>query len=346
MTCGNNNIKEIKMKFSKSLAGILVAVAMIGSMSVEAASFGRASSSSSSSSFSAPRPSPSFTAPAPRPAPTVTAPSPSSGIGGTSGSMGVRKSAVTAPVAAQVQSQRSTPTANASPSTSSIGSSGYTPSPTYAPAPAVQSNGHPFLSSLGGSFAGSMLANSLFNHNNGPAYGSPGGAPVAGAQQAYDASGAPVAGAVYPAPAHSYGIGSFIGDVLLFSLLIAILVGLAYLFYKGYQKVFAYVQQERGIAPYQPFNPTGHFWKIQHAFETANLDELKPLLGPDLVDEATRGLQPSTLNLSKVSHEVVLSNAREFSVHYKFEDAGEPVDQVWHYELINSAWLLNGIETV
>jgi len=41
-----------------------------------------------------------------------------------------------------------------------------------------------------------------------------------------------------------------------------------------------------------------------------------------------------------------LSNPREFSIHYTFEDDGEKVDQVFHYELHEGAWKLNGIETV
>ena len=85
---------------------------------------------------------------------------------------------------------------------------------------------------------------------------------------------------------------------------------------------------------------------IQKLFAAADVQALTALLGPDLVDEATTNLTPSTLTLNKVSHEVVLNNPREFSVHYTFDDAGVTVDQVWHYELHDGSWKLNGIETV
>ena len=33
-------------------------------------------------------------------------------------------------------------------------------------------------------------------------------------------------------------------------------------------------------------------------------------------------------------------------IDYTFEDDGLQVDQVWHYELHDGTWKLNGIETV
>ena len=325
----------------KFLSAIVIATAMLSAFPVDAGSIGRSggsSSSSSSRSYSAPsRPSPSYSAPAPS-RPSV-APG---GIGGTSGSMGVRKSEVTAPVAAKVQAARPVPAP--SPSTSP-GYSNPTPSYGVAPQPVYQPSGSPFMSSLGGAFAGSVLGNMMFSGNRS------GGTVVNAGGGGYQNGGAAVAGDPYNAGgavlhAKSYGIGGFIWDVILFAILVALLVGLAFLAYKGFKMVKNYVNKERGVVPTQPFHPTAQFWTIQHAFAKADPDVLKPLLGPDLVDEATRDLQPSTLTLSKVSHEVVLNNPRELSVHYTFEDDGAQVDQVWHYELHDGTWKLNGIETV
>ena len=324
---------------TKFISAIVIATAMLSAFPVDAGSIGRSggssSSSSSRSSYSAPS-RPSYSAPAPS-RPSV-APG---GIGGTSGSMGVRKSEVTAPVAAKVQAAR--PVAAPSPSTSP-GYSNPTPSYGVAPQPVYQPTGSPFMSSLGGAFAGSVLGNMMFSGNRS-------GGTVVNAGGGYAGGGGAVAGDPYNAGgavlhAKSYGIGDFIWDVILFAILVALLVGLAFLAYKGFKMVKNYVNKERGVVPTQPFSPTHTFWEIQKAFSTADIAVLTALLGPDLVDEATRDLQPSTLTLSKVSHEVVLNNPREFSVHYTFEDDGLTVDQVWHYEKYDTHWLLNGIETV
>lgn len=327
----------------KLLSALLVASAMITAFPVDAGSIGRSSSSSSSgsrSSYSSPSRS-SYTAPAPSRPSVAPAPSKPGGIGGTSGSMGVRKSEVTAPVANKVQQSRPTPAP--APSTTP----GYSnPIPTYgaAPAPVYQSSGSPFLSSMGGAFAGSMLGNMMFSGNRGGGTtvvnnGGGTGGVAASSGDGYTAGGPVV-------QAKSYGIGDFILDVILFAVLVALLVGLAFLAYKGYKMIKAYVNKERGVTGSQPFSPTAQFWVIQNAFASAEVALLKTILGPDLVDEATRDLQPSTLTLSKVSHEVVLNNAHEFSVHYTFVDDGDTVDQVWHYELHDGIWKLNGIETV
>lgn len=318
------------MKISRLFSGALVAVAMMTSINVDAGSIGR-SSPSISRSYSAPSPSRSYSAPS-------ASPSSFGGIGG-SGSMGVRKSEVTAPVANRVAAARApsytpTPSYNQSP-----------PTPSYsAPVSPSPSVGSSFMSSFGGSFAGSMLGNAISGHSA-PHYS--GGVPNVQAQQNYGGGAYGVAPLV---AAPSYGIGSLIGDILLFVILAAVVVGAAFLFYKGYKMIRAYYNKERGIATTQPFSPTTKFWEIQRAFAAAETLTLHGLIGPDMIDEATTDLEPSELKLSNVSHEVVLNNPREFSVHYTFSDIGlrgvETVDQVWHYELFDGTWKLNGIETV
>ena len=143
----------------------------------------------------------------------------------------------------------------------------------------------------------------------------------------------------------SYGIGSFILDVILFAVLIAVVVGLSVLLYKGFKMLRGYVDNERGVDS-NPFAPTERFWTIQKAFGAADKETLKSLLGPDMRDEVLNNITPCELNISKVSHEVRLLNNREFSVLYKFDDEGSYVVQVWHYEKHDGEWKLNGIETI
>jgi len=332
------------MKLNKIFSSIVIAGMVLGSFQSYAGSIGRSgggsSSSSSRSSSSYSSPSKSYSAPAPS-RPAQAAPAAPGGIGGTSGSMGVRKSTVTQPVANQVQAGKPAPAAAPGAPTGGSSTGSYSaPAPVYS----QPSTSGVFMGALGGSLVGNMLGNSLFgNHggyNNGGYNNGNGYAPNVQAQQGGQSGVAQVV------VQKSYGVGDFIIDVILFALLVGLLVGLAFLAYKGYKMIRNYVNRERGVVQAQPFSPTAQFWMIQKLFAAADVTALTALLGPDLVDEATANLTPSTLTLNKVSHEVVLNNPREFSVHYTFDDAGVTVDQVWHYELHDGSWKLNGIETV
>ena len=340
------------MKFSKFIIPAIVSsLVLVAVSSSYAGSIGRSSSSSSSSRSSS---SSSMSRPS-MPSKQTAAPAPSApgGIGGTQGSMGVRKSEVTAPVAQKVEQKRPQP-AQAAPGSTTPGSPAYStaPQPNYAPAqsPGIGAGGV-FMSSLGGSLAGNLLAHSLFgNHgssgttvvnNNGG-----GGGPVAQNGPSANGGSSFDQGSQSMPVKKSYGIGDFIMDIILFALLIGVVVCIVWAFYKGYKMIRDYVNKERGTGTKQPFSPTAQFWLIQNAFATADIELLKTLLGPDLVDEATRDLEASSLSLKNVSHEVVLDNASEFSVHYTFNDGDIVLDQVWHYEQHAKSWKLNGIETV
>ena len=358
------------MKVSKLFSALVVATAMVatvadagsigrsgGGGSRSSSSFSSGSSASRSSSFSAP------SKPSVAPAPSA-APSKPGGIGGnTQGSaIGVRKSEVTGPVANSVNAGKP---GNFTPSTTP----GYSnPGPTYGSAPTPNygggyggggvTNGSMFMSSLGGSLVGNMIGNSLFGHgshgggttviNNGTPSGSGGsvsnGAVASGPGGGFVDSGP--GGSSFSQPAKKeYTVWSFIADVFGFVIVIALLLGVAWLFYKGFQLVRNFINKERGVST-QPFNPTQQFWTIQKAFAAADVAQLQTLLGPDVVDELTNGLTASTVTLHNVSHEVRLSNNTEFSIWYTFEDAGETINQVWHYEKFGKDWKLNGIETV
>jgi len=311
-------------------------------------SFSSGSSASRSSSFSAP------SKPSVAPAPVAT-PRPG-GIGGTTASVGVRKSEVTNGVRGDIT--HSSPTPGKAGSFGSTSGPHYTPTPSYGyatpPAPQV-TNGSTFMSSLGGSFAGTVLGNALFGNHGSHGGGTTvinNGTPSAGTVSNGAVTSGPVSGfdngpggSSFSQPKKEYTVWSFIADLIGFVFVVAILLGIAWLFYKGFQMVRNYVNKERGVST-QPFNPTQQFWKIQNAFSLADVDVLKTLLGPDIVDEMTNNLQPSTITLHNVSHEVRLANNTEFSIWYKFEDEGAEVNQVWHYEKFGKEWLLNGIENV
>jgi hypothetical protein len=360
-----NKQGSIQMKVSKLFSAVVVATAMVATVA-DAGSIGRSgggggarSSSSSSASKSSSFSAPSKPAAAPAPAP-ATKPG---GIGGNTqgSSVGVRKSEVTAPVAQQV---RPSPTPSTTPGYSNPAPSyGSAPSPGFspgysAPSPGIGAGGV-FMSSLGGSLAGNLLGNALFGHgshggggttviNNGtPSSGGGGsvsnGAVASGPGGGFVDSGP--GGSNFSQPKKEYTVWSFIADVFGFVIVVALLLGIAWLFYKGFQLVRNFINKERGVST-QPFNPTQQFWTIQKAFAAADVVQLQTLLGPDIVDELTNGLTASTVTLHNVSHEVRLSNNTEFSIWYTFEDAGQTVNQVWHYEKFGKDWKLNGIETV
>jgi hypothetical protein len=340
------------MKKTNILAALLVASTLVASFPSTASSIGRSSSSSASRSSSVSRPS------APPSRPSVAPAQRSGGIGGSSGSYGVRKSEVTNQVA---QNKGYTAPPSATKPSGTAPTPNYQPQPTpnyggggfQSPAPNI-SNGSIFASSLGGSLLGSVIGNSLFGGhgggttviNNG-ATGS--GSAVSGAvpgSAAADSNGSVTTySQAYP-PKKSYGMWDFITDVFLFVLLLATLAGAAFLIYKGYKMVRSYIQRERGVTKAQPINPGGKFWQIQNAFATADSTTLQTLISADLFAELGQNLTPSDMTLTQLSHEVVLDNATEFSVNYTFTDVDQEIDQVWHYELQNGVWMLVGIETL
>jgi hypothetical protein len=351
------------MKLNKFLASAIIASTMLVTVSESfAGSIGRSSSSSSSSSrssssSSSSKSTSSYSAPSqPSVAP---APSKPGGIGSNTASVGVRKSEVTNGVRQDVATSKGTsPGSTGSTSAGSVSPS-YAPQPSYSTAPVPQPSigggglGTSFLGAVGGTIVGNALFNSFGGHsnhgsgttviNNGTP-GSSGGVVSSGpGTVAGDNQFNP--GGITTVTKKEYTVWSFIADIIGFVFVVAILLGVAWLFYKGFQLVRNFINKERGVSNI-PFNPTQQFWRIQRAFAEADVTELKVLLGPDVVDELTNGLTASTLTLHNVSHEVRLANATEFSIWYRFEDDGAEVNQVWHYEKFGKDWKLNGIENV
>jgi hypothetical protein len=342
------------MKYSKLFSALVIASAMVATVA-DAGSVGRAGggggrsipSSSHTSSFSSPsKPSPSV-APA-------AAPAKPGGIGGNAqgSAIGVRKSEVTAPVAQQVRPATPTPIPSTTPGYSN-------PTPSYGSAPQPNYGGGGmfgggFGSSFAGALGGTIVGNALFGshgHSGGTTVinnGTPGVSTVSNSTVAQGPSGGfdnGPGGSNFSQPKKEYTVWSFIADLFGFVIVVALFIGIAWIFYKGFQMVRNFINKERGVST-QPFNPTQQFWTIQKAFAAADVTQLQTLLGPDIVDELTNGLTPSTVTLHNVSHEVRLANNTEFSIWYTFEDAGESINQVWHYEKFGTKWLLNGIETI
>ena len=347
------------MKFSKFVTVAAILAASLATLQVEAGSIGRAGGGgfARSSSVSVSRPSVAPSKPAVAPAPAKPG-----GIGGTTASVGVRKTEVTSGVRQDIAATKPTPSTGGS-----IGSSSATPAPHYTPTPSygyaptpqpvVVNSGGGFGSTFMGARTGTMVGNALFgNHgssgggttviNNGTPSGSVSSSGVvSGSQAAVNSDGAIMSNSGNVQSKKEYTVWSFIADVIGFVFVITILGLIAFGAYLAFKKIRSYVNKERGVSDI-PFQPTQRFWEIQKAFATADVTKLNTLLGPDIVDELTNGLEPQTLTLKNVSHEVRLANGTEFSIWYKFEDNGEEVNQVWHYERFGSEWKLNGIENV
>ena len=346
------------MKASKFLSVAILSSVMLAGIA-DATSIGRSGGGSSSGggrSSSGSSHSSSFSAPSkPSVAPSPAQSAKPGGIGGnTQGSaVGVRKSEVTAPVAQQVRPN------NVNPDPGKPGSFSAPTTPSYSTAPQPNYGGGGmfgggFGSSFAGALGGTIVGNMLFGnhgHSGGTTVinnGTPSGGTVSNGAVAQGPSGGfdnGPGGSSFSQPKKEYTVWSFIADVFGFVIVVALLLGIAWLFYKGFQLVRNFINKERGVST-QPFNPTQQFWTIQKAFASADVTQLQTLLGPDIVDELTNGLTASTITLHNVSHEVRLANKTEFSIWYKFEDAGETVNQVWHYEKFGKEWKLNGIETV
>lgn len=347
------------MKFSKFVTVAAIVAASLATIHAEAGSIGRSGGGgfSRSSSVSVSRPSVAPSKPAIAPAPSKPG-----GIGGTTASVGVRKSEVTNNVRQDVAATKPAPTSGGSVgSSSSIPAPHYTPTPSYGyaptPQPTVVNSGGGFGSSFLGAMGGTLVGNALFGHhgssggttviNNGTPSGSVSSSGVVSSGQGVVSSDGAImsTNSGFSQPKKEYTVWSFIADVIGFVFVITILGLIAFGAYLAFKKIRSYVNKERGVSDI-PFQPTQKFWEIQKAFAAADVNALQNLLGPDVVDELTNGLTPSTLTLRNVSHEVRLANSTEFSIWYKFEDDGAEVNQVWHYERFGSQWKLNGIENV
>lgn len=329
---------------NKKLTAILAAAIAVSPI-VEAKSFGRSGGgfrSSPSHSVSAPSRSPS---PPSTTSNTNVQKSTPGGIGGASGSLGVKKSDVT--------QNRNTPTNTSVPPQNTRYNSGstYGQPPIQSPSPQI-STGSVFMSSLGGSLVGSALGNMLFgNHGGGSTTvinnGSGGGAAPSSTGVSSE-SGGNFTQYGSPVPQKSYGLFDFLIDVFLFTILVGFIVMLAYF---G-KKMFDYFKKRKtvnqALKTTKPLDISGTFWNVQKAFAEADIASLKSMVGPSMMAELS-DIEPTHVSIDRLSYEVIHSKDLEMSVEYEFVDTTDGVmnvEQVWHFEVIDGSWKVVGIENV
>lgn len=325
----------MKIKFKPIVLATLLMLSFT-TTHLEAASFGRSSVGVSRSSFSS----------VSRPVSPPSQPT-KGGLGGTSGSVGVTKPNVTNGVKNDIANGKQPSPPTSPPSNTNSGSTYSQPQPShqstnYTP----PSNTSTFMSSLGGAVVGSAIGNMLFgNHSTGSTViNNTGGATPS---VTADAPGV-VTNSVAPGISsfkQEYGMWNLVSDLIGLIIFLGILGGVGYAGYKVYTH-FKKRKSSNMLSTNQcPVNPISQFWAIQNAFAGADTHDLVSLLGSELWHMAD-GLTPQQLNITNVKYEVRLQNDYEFSVWYSFNDDGEVINQVWHYERIGGKWLLNGVENV
>lgn len=236
------------------------------------------------------------------------------------------------------------------------------PPPVAPPKPMLggTSNTSTFVSSLGGALVGTAIGSMLFNNNHGgTTIVNTGGAPTnastsAGAvgMSALPADGSGVVGSPsYQQIQPPYGVWGFIKDLIGFCVLLVLIAGIAFMIYKIIQKARQYFNKKSNVvsSTTKPtVDPTVFFWDVQRTFAAADTQRLQQLIGPDMIDQVLSDIKPSAMSIRSIdTQSVLLDNSTEYSVQYTFTDGDDiRVNQVWHYELFDNVWKLNGIENI
>lgn len=125
-------------------------------------------------------------------------------------------------------------------------------------------------------------------------------------------------------------------------LLIAAIAGGAYVYIN--RKYF--MKLTSGLFHVVPeLQPIRAFWDIQQAYADSNQPKLDELLGDNVKREFT-GQHKQELKIHGVSFDIMDSTRTTRSVKYTFTEGSEHVTQVWEYEYINDAWVLNGLTNI
>lgn len=316
----------------KALVSAIAIAVVVAASPVNAASFGRSSSVSVSRSVSTP--SRSFSAPSAPSKPSVAPSAPSKPTYfGSSGNMGVQKTIPSSPTSTSTPSQSASWSKPATPS--------YTPAPApsySAPVPSVPSNTSTFMSSMGGSFVGSMLGNAISRPHVAPTTvvtsGGTGSTIVSDSGVSHaGVSSVSNSGSSYgPVPSNksSYGVFNFMFDLIGVLILIGLIGGTIFFarrFIRNYRK------EQKGSKMMTNDKLGEIFWKIQDAFATADANTLKSLMTYSLAREATANMEPFDLTLKNLRHEVYMNEGDSFTVKYTFDDGDTlGVVQYWHFE--------------
>lgn len=334
------NIRKISVGF---LALVMVAATQAASFSRSSGGIARSSGISRPAATQAARaPAPAPVYRAPTPAPTYTPPPP------------VYR-APPPPVYAPAPAYR--------PSTSYYDSRRYNNGPS-----AGQVAGAAAAGAAGGVILGNVLSNGIGGQapvviNNGGGGTQASQAPVAPSaapQAAPDQWGATP---VYQAPQQASGgfwsgVWTFVGGVFQFLLLII----LAFAAYLGLKKAYSMYQSRKasnnGVGPFAAswaggtastdanLAPVAKFMQVQRAFAGHDMEALRGLLGPNLIETVNFEGKPGLCTVVNAQATKVFEDSDEVSYRMTALDTEDnsKIDEVWHFVKIGSQWKLDGIE--
>lgn len=211
--------------------------------------------------------------------------------------------------------------------------------------------GSTFLSSLGGSFAGSMLGNLI----SGP-HGSAGTTVVnAGAPAAASSAAPAVMAAGMPAPVQGSTVviqessSSWFWWLVLFAAFFAV----------GFFVYRAFLRARENHATFDTsdddypidFSLVERFLQINRAMAKRDSDTLSCLVSADMLGNMAALFPDEPYDFrALVAYEVIDLDKRDglMSVLYTGEDLHDkgPINEVWHYKRHGDAWLLAGVETL
>lgn len=97
-----------------------------------------------------------------------------------------------------------------------------------------------------------------------------------------------------------------------------------------------------------PFPPIAKFIRIQSAFAGKDVDDLRNLLGPNMIDQMLADLpeEASEMTMVGISYDVLDVSSRVVTISYRAFDRadGSDVNERWHFVNVCGNWKLDGIE--
>ena len=215
----------------------------------------------------------------------------------------------------------------------------------YAPPPAAApSTGSTFLSSMGGSLAGSAIGSALFsNHGGGTTVVNAGGGSVP------VAAGVPAGGQVVVSQASPSPAG-FMWQLLGVVVAGVLIAGLLWIVYSAVKTARSAASQRRMAddPAALPFSPVGRFLAIQKAFAAKDAQALRTLLGPAMAEQMLADLpdEPTEPRLTGIRYTLADASDSVISINYQAHDAmdGSDLSETWHFTRSGADWVLNGID--
>lgn len=194
---------------------------------------------------------------------------------------------------------------------------------------------------MGGSFVGSMIGNSLFG-----GHGGGGGTTVVNNGGGGGAIPAAAAGGTMVAAAPSMSPSAWLWQVLVCIMLIAIIGALVWFIIATIRAVKNKRMEDDPEA--LPFSAVSRFLEVQKAFAAKDVQALRTLLGPELIEQVLADLpeEATTAQLVGICYNVVDATKNIISIRFQAEDKmdGTRLDEVWHFSRMGGVWVLNGID--